>query len=217
MSTKVYNAYRVKRGHNIFDVCEDIKRRGIENARQALREHYEKIRENPTFVFKMWLIDNKKDSKPYLRRYGWAAEFIEREYAKSESTKVYDNSFVWEYAMNCSLMVHENRGRYYIRALTNGMMSGILDFLRDHEALEDFHYQNSTDRPESITAREWAYREKVWGEIFPTVPPYMRMMTVEIVTFDTFFRICPARQMDSDRADKLREEGKLPPLKDERR
>lgn len=30
---------------------------------------------------------------------------------------------------------------------------------------EDFHYQNQTDRPDDITAREWSNRARVWNNI----------------------------------------------------
>jgi len=29
----------------------------------------------------------------------------------------------------------------------------------------DFHYQNSTDKPDNISNKEWAYRERTWDKI----------------------------------------------------
>ena len=39
----------------------------------------------------------------------------------------------------------------------------IADMLTDEFA--DFHYQDSTDRPEEFSEEEWAGRERIWSEI----------------------------------------------------
>lgn len=37
--------------------------------------------------------------------------------------------------------------------------------------IEDFHYQNQTDRPESVTEEEWKFREATWERIMPSGIP----------------------------------------------
>lgn len=48
---------------------------------------------------------------------------------------------------------------------------------------QDFHYQNSTDKPDSVTEEEWAYRRMVWDNIFKKSGlPCEAGLTFEIIT-----------------------------------
>jgi hypothetical protein len=42
----------------------------------------------------------------------------------------------------------------------------IINRLEKKGVLTDYHYQNSTDRPDGVSNKEWREREKVWDEIF---------------------------------------------------
>lgn len=66
------------------------------------------------------------------------------------------------YDFACSVDIRERRGRLYLIPFCGMGSSGVLDFLGEDGRLEDYHWQNQTDRPESIGAREWGRRRKVW-------------------------------------------------------
>ncbi|MAM84506.1 MAG: hypothetical protein CL472_07540 [Acidobacteria bacterium] len=47
----------------------------------------------------------------------------------------------------------------------------MLDVIYDAKWNEDFHYQNSTDRPEGVSENEWKRREELWDQSMPTGRP----------------------------------------------
>ena len=62
--------------------------------------------------------------------------------------------------------------------------------MRRHEALADFHYQNASDRPKEILAREWRMRRDVW---LPLLDERWRdKLVLDIVTVNGWHWIDPA-------------------------
>jgi hypothetical protein len=41
----------------------------------------------------------------------------------------------------------------------------LVDLLKQVPELVDFHYQNSTDRPDEISEKEWSHRREVWDRV----------------------------------------------------
>lgn len=60
---------------------------------------------------------------------------------------------------------------------------GFLDALKDI-GYEDFHYQNSTDRPDSISADEWEERSVTWDNALGKDVPASVGLTFELVRWD---------------------------------
>ncbi len=55
----------------------------------------------------------------------------------------------------------------------------------ENELLKDYHYQNQTDRPEDISAREYSQRSKDWNKaIGPDYIPVNHGLEFELLTFD---------------------------------
>lgn len=49
---------------------------------------------------------------------------------------------------------------------------------------EDYHYQNSTDRPDSITAHDWACRKRAWDKALPAATaPNQVGMTYTVISW----------------------------------
>jgi hypothetical protein len=52
---------------------------------------------------------------------------------------------------------------------------------------EDYHYQNSTDRPDSVSEEEWRAREEAWSRALPRrVAPGQAGLAYTVVSWDDF-------------------------------
>lgn len=140
MSTKIYNAYRVEAGVDLFDVLHDIRATAWARCRKV--------------------IDGRN------------VEMLHAAYVGQLGS-----SHRSDWDLDVSIAVHSDRSRWLLRAFAgSGLFSEVLDFLPKHESLEDWHYQNSTDRPANLSAIAWNARQRSWDRAFA------RMLTFEIVS-----------------------------------
>lgn len=59
--------------------------------------------------------------------------------------------------------------------------------------VEDYHYQNATDRPKAISEDEWEQRRLVWSQVLPGNASFdSRMFIAEIVPVE----FCPIHRLD---------------------
>ena len=52
--------------------------------------------------------------------------------------------------------------------------------------LEEYHYQNQTDKPDDISSRAWTQRRKDWDKAVPTGVPSIDGMVVKLLDAETF-------------------------------
>jgi hypothetical protein len=56
-------------------------------------------------------------------------------------------------------------------------------YFKSKNLWKDFHYQNSSDKPEDITDKEWKARRRIWEKILPdTLTPAAAGFTYELVS-----------------------------------
>lgn len=159
MSTKIYNAYRVK--SSVTDIWGFLR----ELQQRARFEAYERIQA---------LVSNHSAALPAddaaflrLKDAGWTETFAKEQ-------------VVWEILQqrhpvaenypkidcNAQITVRELDGRFYLHAGWGEGVHGVFDFLNTMPELEDYHYQNQTDRPEDISEAEWEERRLVWDTLY---------------------------------------------------
>lgn len=200
MSFKVYNAYKVVNPHTIWDITKLIQTQGELNAKQALRKHYiDQVRQMDPDTE-----DYKKARKNYDRVYDvsetnfrlWHAQNLLREGYKESPTRIYRSP----YNLDTSIAVYPHKGQYYIRTFCDGAsITGMsLDFVKGLPGLVDFHYQNSADKPEEISNKEWKHRETVWNEIVEPFHDIGHQLIVEIVCWTSYWRVDPASELLSE-------------------
>jgi hypothetical protein len=71
------------------------------------------------------------------------------------------------------VMVYEYDAILYIHifcAYNREAENILIDYLDSNKSFEDYHYQNSSDKPDSVTNAEWKKREKTWDNIFFGTP-----------------------------------------------
>lgn len=159
MSTKVYNAYRVKEGVALWPLLWNIKTIGIQNVREVLIKLYNKLLSNE---------QTKEEARKNLKLPD-DIEIGPYEVALSVHEAVrrhLGNPHRNDFDFNVSVAVREHQGRFYLKAYCDMNMAHVLDFLSSavmSDRIEDFHYQNSTDRPSKISEEEWKHRSVTWA------------------------------------------------------
>lgn len=195
MSIKVWEAYRVKKGHNIWEVMRDIRLIAEKRARKTLTKLYDQFLKDWNNDPKMKLAAAKliyrdekraKESAKEKWSYAQAHDFVYRQYAAQRATSERN-----PFDLDVCVAVRQLRGRFYLIPYPgSGFLGATLRFLAKHPALEDYHYQNQTDRPENISAREWARRSKIWDVLLDD-DRWPDKLALDIVSVDGFVRVDP--------------------------
>jgi hypothetical protein len=102
----------------------------------------------------------------------------------------------------------EYKGRVYLIPYCDLTMREVLDFLDEDPRIEEFGYQNQTDRPERFTPQEWAARSRVWHALTKE-PTWYEFALVEVSSYGKFWRLNP--WWDLAESGKIRNWGKTPP------
>lgn len=195
MSTKIWVAYRLKKGHNLWEVLRDIRKKTDKRLTKILSETYDRLIE-------AW----KKDPKARLEaaRSVYGEKFVEAGLDRKKVDMMEARDFIYRayqqqkarferntFDLDLSLAIRHHKGRYYLIPYPgSGLFGRGLDWLKRHPALEDYHYQNQSDRPPHISSKEWSKRADVW-EFMLDEDRWCDMVALDIVTPSSFSRIDP--------------------------
>lgn len=195
MSTKIYNAYRVKMGVNIWDLVTDWQKLGRERSIAAIKnQHLEFARniEPDNEEYKTCCFSLQND--PY-----YMSEDIAKMAAKSEvaskfmvegAKKEYVTFLRGYFNYDVSITFRELNGRYYVQCYCDMMLRHVLDFVPEDSRVEDYHFQNSTEGPDNVTEDEWREREKIWDDIYDRENGRFRYLALDIMNLrDALFEI----------------------------
>lgn len=202
MSTKIFNAFRVRvsKPQSVWALLWKIQDQAEANIRTALREHYlELVRQmdsdSPEYR-EAWANTSFKDELPFrVRR---ARDLIRAGYKKNSTELSRDT-----YSLDVTVAVYPYGSRVYLRTFAESIsvVGGCLDFVAKMPELEDFHYQNQTDRPDDVTEKDWATRRRVWDGI-TAYQDVGRHVTLEILNYGSLWRLDPiydlAREWKAD-------------------
>lgn len=164
MSMKAYNAYRLPEGTNVFEFVNRI--------RPVLNVEVDRLDAAKMVRDAIALFDKRLNGKatftgtPLSR----AAFDLLEEDTKKHKTPGYCGAF--------TLGLAEYEGRVYAKALTE--RNELIEAFEQIDGVEDFHYQNSTDKPAEIDDDEWDYRCEVWNNIvgWSSIEERMLMFTL---------------------------------------
>lgn len=195
MSTKIYNAFRIKRRVDVWALLWRVRDQGINNVRLALREHYldlvRRMRtDDPSYLEQRSRFPH--DVAEHVLRLTLAHEQVRAAYAKDLGSPYRDN-----YTLDVSVALYPFKGRYYLRPFCEScsVVRGALDFVADLPELEDYHYQNQTDRPKHIGAREWSQRRKTWNGIFGRVNGLPNVLVIDVLDWSSWVLVDPWREL----------------------
>lgn len=248
VSIKLYEAYRVARGVDPFDLLWEIKRRGQREARARLKQlyrdildgkaHREALRlEAKNLAFRSWLEDEghttRKPSELLRLLKEWSETEMPEELAgpvecllavrndeilaaigrtavEGAKPGVFDidtwvqqkygeqlTTFVRNpWALDVSVTMRRYRKRYYLVPYCerSSFVGGSLDFLPEMEGLEEFGYWNNTDRPDHVTAAQWAWRGRVW-EYLTQHDVWPEFVCIDIVSWHGWAQVSPMMKL----------------------
>lgn len=176
MSTRIYHG-RIIRNCTLSEMLERLKTirpRCVDLAQNGIAKQIAKKR---TF----WL-DLDVNYLPYPRKkfdppFWRLLEVLKHERAKTASG---ERSVDWDFTLSVCL-IPRGDDLLALHYLENN--PGFLDALKDI-GFEDFHYQDSTDRPDSISKQEWDERSATWTNALGKDVPASVGYTFEIVRWD---------------------------------
>jgi hypothetical protein len=159
VSTKIYNAYRVK--SSVTDIWAFLR----ELQQRARFEAHERIQA---------LVLNLGEALPAddvallnLKDKGWSEASARQHVVWNilEQRRPVSESYP-KINCNAQIMVRELDGRFYLQAGWGEGVHGVFSFLETLPELEDYHYQNQTDQPDDISEAEWEERRLVWDTLY---------------------------------------------------
>lgn len=191
MSTKVWEAYRVREGYDLWDALRDIRLRAEKNAKRVLLKLYASLVEDANLApEKRELLTGALALVPDMASFDYlqASRFVLDKYRASTFTTERN---VWD--LNVAVVIRRASRRKFllIPYPGSGLLNGTLGFLRRHKALADYHYQDQSDRPWNIPAREWSERAKTWAPLLED-DRWQDKLVLDIVSVTGWHRIDPA-------------------------
>jgi hypothetical protein len=152
MSIKIYTAYRLPIAH-LNELFTSIRPQIFKQASERIIQLMDALKQSAVDV---WMKENSyevgKRQTERKARYLYIIDRIKEGAKSPRRTILYDI----EYSLNVWI-----KGRYaYVIPIDN---MGYTVELPEYAV--DYAYWNNTDRPSSVTAREWVNRYKTWNDI----------------------------------------------------
>lgn len=169
MSTKIYDAYRVKKSDvdDIFELLYEFKQTAIEYVRT--NEKLLKAAHVGAFFYHSREVqDDQKALEKVVKRFNKDGAYIDfeikqyLEYSENLTTRSY---------LSCDVQVKiclfSDEDYWYMKFFINdGHMTPLLKVLEEKfSVLEDYHYQNQTDSPKDVPYEEFSKRGSKWDEL----------------------------------------------------
>ena len=203
MSTKIWTAYRAQDQH-FWYLVKGIAQDGKHGVQREMRKLYYQMMATVDLQsdkFKEHLVSVRKNSpelaEPDAIRLArlfccqWLLLTLFKKGGESElRTSTDPEVFVqfWRFGDHVYLIPH-----------ADGVLHKSLDFLKDFPHLEEYHYQNQTDKPSNISDYEWDKREEIWHTILED-KHYYGNVRLDICTSGLMAHLEPAWKI----ADELR-------------
>ncbi len=194
MSTKIYDAYRIKDSAKVWQVLAEIRERGQQEVVDRLRAFYVRTIEDIDPDSAAYRSAKAKDPKrgEVALRLDLAEDKLRAGAMKSMTSMQRD-----EFDLDVDVAMTWHETGYYLRAFCDpvSLLGGSLDFLKTHPELDDFSYQNQSDAPPAFADRleEWAARGRIWGEMMapPRSGMFKNQVVVEISNWTSFWYLNP--------------------------
>lgn len=180
MSTKVYNAYRLKEGVDLWDFIHDTRMKATTIIKERLREYFLKVREHPEYM------DMEKEN-PSLSDIHYA---LQKKYGEQLNTGIRS-----EYNLDVCMTIRRFEGRYYLMAFSDTMAiyGNILKFLEEDDRLDNYEYWNNVDQPDDVTDEDWDERKRCWDEMDKN--NWLDYLILDIMKFSGFWQLSPMFEM----------------------
>lgn len=183
MSTKIYNAFKFDKFYSLSELSKmiDNTRKAVQEKQKAM--YFHKLLYQFNFYYNMYLLHTKEEIMEIYNKIevrDKESKYVKNiyEYILKEDwtlALVYIRCLIREkikYASKGNIMSYDYWLDSHMQIIPTGrkilvMLFGtkeLQDIIENSLPLEDYHYQNQTDRPDYITARNWKQREKTWDK-----------------------------------------------------
>lgn len=166
MSTKIFYAYRMKKSKvdNIFDLLYEWRLKATDEIKNN-KKLLEKIHMGAFYYIVLNTEDveeREKKMKEYNDgRIGWTI----REYLETYENQLQYHPIATYMKLEANIFMDDEY--WYFKFFPNE--SWAYDFLnnleKDYDGFEDYHYQNSTDKPDDISHEDYRKRDEKWEEL----------------------------------------------------
>lgn len=151
MSVRIYEAYRLKRGHDVWKTIARLRKRAIRNAKQITAQLYENLLADPAGRAELrTVLDDPIAKIDYMAASRWLRHQSRADF----------------FAPYVELRLNWTGQRWLIRPHAFGFLSGALRHVRRAPEREDYHYQTASDRPQEVSEAAWAARGRAWHSLF---------------------------------------------------
>ena len=192
MSLKVYNAYRLRKGVNLWTFVRDIRPKAETEIKTLLRALYETAMADVDPASDEYAAALKRTGSDPRARLNCVSETLRKRYYDQAASRQRNP---WDF--DVSIAFREWEGRIYMIKHCDMMMSHALDFLDADPRVKEYHYQNQSDRPDDVSAREWEERRRVWGPLTER-EPWRDVLILELCSVATWWSVDPWLDMDSE-------------------
>jgi hypothetical protein len=173
----------------LWEIVRDIRLKGQENVKQRMREVLEGMMPAVDARKKNYRARIKKGYSDQLARLFVAGEVFRKEYRRAANDALRD---IFDF--DCSVGFRSWKGQVYLIPYAGDGVYGVLDFLGELSYLEDFHYQNQTDRPDGVSSRDWKKRERVWDGVIDS-DRWQDLLVLEICRYEFMYLLFPEGEM----------------------
>jgi len=175
MSTKIYDAYKVKGCNTLGDIQNLLL-----EVREKVVNHYKEYAKSPEIieVHKQQYSGNEKEREAFKKVFG--SGFV---------TDVNENAVVYTY-----------KNEIYVQFFIGRLLRDVHEYIEKHEKFEDFHYQNQSDQPDDVSDEEWEKRREIWDGIFPHMDtPLNAGFSFQFMTFYDFDLMLTINALEANR------------------
>lgn len=189
MSTKIYEAYRVK--GEAFKIAETLREVFVPFIKKSIRKHIQMWQDMPEDKFremvKTMLPDHVLPDKLTLLAYSDVLNLV----FKKQKNSPYRN---WD-DLSVSLTLRKSGKYVYIIPYFGCFYDrqGVrFIFENKIPRLEEYGYWNNTDKPDGVTNQEWGQRKRIWNKFIEKWDS--NYLVLDIVNTDNFYTIDPCWQ-----------------------
>jgi hypothetical protein len=192
MSTKIWEAYRLKKDYDLWEVTTDLRHRAERNIKRSLAKLYQALVEDAKKQPKdrVWFPHEQDLSNFSIMR---AHDHVLKAYRANFGLRERDT-----FDFDVSITIRRTlRGKRYLLIPypgSSGITGNALHFMRKHEALEDYHFQDQSDQPDNISSREWHERGRTWAPLLED-SRWRDIFLIEVLSVSNFWTVSPAYDM----------------------
>ncbi len=197
MSTKIYEAYRLKKKSDMWPLVHDLYAKGRLILKKEMRNLYAVASDK---LLQEDLAAGKEP--PEHGSYLFRAQQVVRDEMKRAEASPYRGDF-WN--IETTICIREYKGRMVFIPYTEN--DEIRKLLKNDPRLTEYGYWNNTDEPKGMDLREWNRRKHYYDDM-DSAKKWHNYLALEIGSSKSMFEIDPVYEMMDERKKAKEEEAK---------